>query len=45
MAEREGEVLVEEVAEELGHAEVRPASMYQKKAFQVPKLGQRKVAG
>ena len=45
VAECESEVLVEEVPEELGHAEVGPAPVHQQEALQVPELGQRKVAG
>ena len=45
MTERECEVLVEEVLEELGHAQVGPAAVDEQQALQVAELGHREVAG
>lgn len=43
--EGEGEVLVEEVAQELAHAQVRPAAVNQQEALQEAELGEGVVAG
>lgn len=43
MAESEGKVLVEEVLEELAHAQVRPPAMHKEQSLQIPELGQSKV--
>lgn len=45
MHEGEGEVLVEEVAQELAHAQVGPAAMDQQEALQEAELGEREVTG
>lgn len=39
VAECEGEVLVEEVLEELAHAQIGPAAMHQQQTLQVAELG------
>ena len=41
----ESKVLVEEIAEELAHSQVRPASMHQQKALQELELGEGVVRG
>lgn len=41
----EGEVLEEEVTEELAHSDVGPASVHQQEALQVTELGEGVVAG
>eukprot|EP00047_Mylnosiga_fluctuans_P014814 m.41369 g.41369 ORF g.41369 m.41369 type:complete len:493 (-) comp5665_c0_seq2:2098-3576(-) len=41
--EREGEILVEEVAQEAAQAEVRPAAVHQQQALEEPELGDREV--
>lgn len=45
MDEGEGEVLVEEVAQELAHSQVGPAAVHQQEALQEAKLGEGVVAG
>ena len=45
MDEGEGEVLVEEVAQELAHAQVGPAAVHQQEALQEAKLGKGVVTG
>ena len=45
MHEGEGEVLVEEVAQELAHAQVGPAAVHQQEALQEAELGEGVVAG
>lgn len=45
MDKGEGEVLVEEVAQELAHAQVGPAAMHQQEALQEAELGEGVVAG
>jgi len=44
VAEREREVLVEEVLEELAHSQVGPATVYEQQALEVAELRHRKVA-
>lgn len=41
----EGEVFVEEVAEELAHADVGPASVDQQKTLKITELSKRVIAG
>ncbi len=43
MTEGEGEVLVEEISEELAHSDVGPSSMNQQQSFQVAKLSHAEV--
>lgn len=43
MHQREGKVLVEEVAEEVAHAMVRPAAVDEQEALQVAELGERVI--
>jgi len=43
--EGEGEVLVEEVSQELAHAQVGPAAVHQQEALQEAELGEGVVAG
>lgn len=45
MDQREGKVLEEEVAEELAHSDVGPASVHQQEALEVAKLAEGVVAG
>lgn len=45
MNKGESEVLVEEVAQELTHAQIGPAAMYQQEALEVTELGEGKVTG
>ena len=45
MAEREGEVLVEEVPEELAHAQVRPAPVHEQQPLEEAELRNGEVAG
>ena len=45
MDKGEGEVLVEEVAQELAHAQVGPAAMHQQEALQEAELGEGVVRG
>lgn len=45
MDEGEGEVLEEEVAQELAHAKVGPAAVYEQEALQEVELGEGVVAG
>ena len=45
MDQGEGKVLVEEVAKELAHANVRPATMYQQEALKETKLCEGIVTG
>lgn len=45
MNQREGEVLVKEVAEEVAHAVVGPAAMDEQETLQVAKLGEGIVRG
>ena len=45
MDEGEGEVLVEEVTQELAHAQVGPAPVHQQEALQEAELGEGVVAG
>lgn len=45
MHQGEGEVFVEEVAEELAHADVRPASVDQQKTLEITELSKRVIAG
>ena len=45
MAEREREVLVEEVLEELAHPQVGPASVDEEQPLEVTELGDGVVAG
>ena len=45
VTERERKVLVEEVLEKLAHPQVRPATVYEQKTFQVAELSHREVAG
>ena len=44
VAEREGEVLVEEVPEELAHAQVRPAPVHEQQPLEEAELRNREVA-
>lgn len=39
MAQGEGEILVEEVAQKLGHPQVGPTSVHEKQSLKVPELG------
>lgn len=43
--EGEGEVLVEEVAQELAHPQVGPAAVHQQEALQEAELGEGVIAG
>ena len=45
VTEREREVLVEEVLEELAHAQIGPAAVHEQQALQVAELSHREVAG
>lgn len=45
MDQCEGEVLEEEVAQELAHSDVGPAAVHQQEALQVTKLSEGVVAG
>lgn len=45
MAEREGEVLVEEVAQELAHSVVGPAAVHQQQSLKETELSDRVVRG
>ena len=45
MAEGEGKILVEEVLEELAHAQVGPAPVYQQQPLQEPELCDGEVTG
>lgn len=45
MDKGEGEVLEEEVAQELAHAKVGPAAVYEQEALQEVELGEGVVAG
>ncbi len=45
MNQREGEVLVKEVAEEVAHAVVGPAAVDEQETLQVAKLGEGIVRG
>ena len=45
MTECEGKVLVEEVLEELAHAQVRPSTVHEQQALEKAELSDRKVAG
>lgn len=45
MDEGEGEVFVEEVAQELAHAQVRPTAVHQQEALQETELGKGVIAG
>jgi len=45
VAERERKVLVEEVLEELGHAQIGPAPVYQQETLEVAELSHREVTG
>ena len=45
VAEREGKVLVEEILEELAHAEVRPAPVHEQEAFKEAELCEGVVTG
>lgn len=45
MDEGESKVLVEEIAQELAHAQVGPAAVHEKEALQEAELGKGVVAG
>lgn len=45
MDEGEGEVFVEEVAQELAHAQVGPTAVHQQEALQETELGKGVIAG
>ena len=45
MAQREGEVLVEEIPEEFTHAQVGPAAVNQQQTLQEAELGEGEVTG
>ena len=45
MTEREREVLVEEILEELAHSQVGPATVNEQQTFEVAELSHREVAG
>ena len=44
MTEREREVLVEEVLEELAHAQIRPAAVHEQETLEEAELGDAEVA-
>ena len=45
MNQREGKVLVEEIAQEVAHAEIGPAAVHQEEPLQVPKLSEGVIWG
>lgn len=45
MAQCERKILIEEVSQKFAHSIVRPTTVYQQQSFQVPKLGDRIIAG
>jgi len=45
VTEREGEVLVEEIPEELRHSQIRPTPMDEEQALQETELSEGEIAG